>query len=337
MTMRVHFDGFTGVRATLHDTTARIPVSPLDVARAAALTCGPAPALDPLRRLMRLGAFALEILAHLDLDAHGNLAVVGLEGLEPTAKSELSQRLGVGIARVVAETADVGLVDLYALHALSRSSGAPMVLFRGPGARRPDFVGADASGSWSVLEAKGRSATGTLKGIRAKAHSQAQGIDFQDLLGRPIPIDMRIGSVARLNATGVDAWFEDPPAPEGSPAYAADPDELLYAYYQPVRDLIDVYGSRLRGVSGATKFGSAPLPGTNLSLAVHRRIAGVVSGEPDVLRAARAELQDEIMEDRLDAVAVDDRQLSIGRDGLALLADSEPVEMVSWFRELREL
>jgi hypothetical protein len=333
----VHFHGFTGARATLNDTTARIPVSPLDVARAAALTCGPAPALDPLRRLMRLGAFALEILAHLDLDAHGNLAVVGLEGLEPTAKSELSQRLGVGIARVVAETADVGLVDLYALHALGRSTAAPKVLFRGPGARRPDFVGADASGSWSVLEAKGRSAKGTLKGIRTKAHSQAQGMDFQDLLGRPIPIDMRIGSVARLNETGVDAWFEDPPASEGSRAYAADPDELLYAYYRPVRDLIDVYGSRLRGVSGATKFGSAPLPGTNLSLAVHRRIVGVVSEEPDVLRAARAEIQDEIAEDRLEAVAVDERLLSIGRDGLALLADSEPIEMVPWFRELRDM
>jgi hypothetical protein len=94
----------------------------------------------------------------------------------------------VGIARVVAETPDVGLVDLYALHALSHSNAAPKVLFRGPGAGRPDFVGADASGSWSVLEAKGRSAKGTLKGIRAKAHVQAQGVDFQDLLGRPIPI-----------------------------------------------------------------------------------------------------------------------------------------------------
>jgi hypothetical protein len=141
MTIRAHFDGFSGARVALNDTTARIPVSPLDVARAAALTCGPAPALDPLRRLMRLGAFVLEILAHLDVDAQGCLAVVGLEGLEPTAKSELSQRLGVGIARVVAETPDVGLVDLYALHALSRSDGAPKVLFHRSGCWPPRLRG----------------------------------------------------------------------------------------------------------------------------------------------------------------------------------------------------
>jgi hypothetical protein len=38
--------------------TALVPVSPLDVARAAALTCGPAPALDRLRGLPRAGTLA---------------------------------------------------------------------------------------------------------------------------------------------------------------------------------------------------------------------------------------------------------------------------------------
>jgi hypothetical protein len=96
MTMRVHFDGFAGARVALNDTTARIPVSPLDVARAAALTCGPAPALDPLRRLMRLGAFVLEILAHLDVDAQGCLAVVGLKGLEPNREVRAKPTAGGG-------------------------------------------------------------------------------------------------------------------------------------------------------------------------------------------------------------------------------------------------
>ncbi len=335
--MRVHYDGFAGHRVALNDTTAHVTASPLDVARAVALTCGPAPALGPLRRLMRLGAFVLETLAHLDVAEGGSLAVVGLDGLEPTAKSELSQRLGVGVARVIAETQPFGLVDLYSLYALSRSTAAPNVVGRGLGGRRPDFVGADAAGTWSVLEAKGRSASGRLPGTRDRAHSQAQAVDFQDSLGRSIPIDMRIGSVARLGSAAVDVWFEDPTPSDSRRAYEADPDALLYAYYQPARDLIAVYGPQLLEVDGATGFGSAPLPGTNLSLAVHRRVGGVLD-EPDVLRAVRAELQDELHEARTGrAVDGDERRLSIGRDGLAVIADSEPLEIVSRFREPRQM
>jgi hypothetical protein len=285
---------------------------------------------------MRLGSFVLETLAHLDTGYEGGLQVVGLDGLEPTAKSELSQRLGVGLARVIAETPHIGLVDLYALDALSRSSAAPTVIRRGPGGQRPDFVGSDVAGAWSVLEAKARSAKGSLPGTRARAHTQAQAVDFEDLLGRLIPIDMRIGSVARLDDELVNVWFEDPQPSAERRVYGADPDELLHAYYQPARDLIEVYGPRLRGVSGAIGFGSAPLPGTNISLAVHRRIGGLLD-EPDALRAVRAELQDDFLEDRRDAADADDLQLSVGRDGLALLADSEPVEMVSWFRDLRNM
>jgi hypothetical protein len=84
------------------------------------------------------------------------------------------------------------------------------VIRRGPGGQRPDFVGSDVAGAWSVLEAKARSAKGSLPGIRARAHAQAQAVDFEDLLGRLIPIDMRIGSVARLEDELVNVWFEDP-------------------------------------------------------------------------------------------------------------------------------
>jgi hypothetical protein len=321
--MVVRYDGFAGHRVVLNGTTAHVPASPLDVARAAALTCGPAPTLPPIRRLMRLGAFVLETLAHLDIADGGGLAVVGLDGLEPTARSELSQRLGGGMTRVVAESEQIGLVDLYSLYALSR----------GVGARRPDFAGADAAGEWSVLEAKGRSAKGTLPGTRAKAHTQAQAVDFRDFLGRQIPLDMRIGSVARLGSGAVDVWFEDPDPGDEARVYEADPDELLHAYYQPARDLIAVYGPVLPELDDALGFGSAPLPGTNLSLAVHRRIGGVLD-EPDVLRAVRAELQGEFQEIRArHAVEGADRLLSVGRDGLGLVADSESAEVVSRRRE----
>jgi len=90
-------------------------------------------------------------------------------------------------------------------------------------------------------------------------------------------------------------------------------------------------------VDGAASFGSAPLPGTNLSLAVHRRVGGVLD-EPDVLRAVRAELQEELWEARTRrAVDGDDRRLSIGRDGLAVIAASDPLKIVSPFRELRQM
>jgi hypothetical protein len=182
MSVRAHFDGFVAPRKALNGTTVSVAVFPLDIARAAALTCGPAPGLGPLRRLMRLGAIVLELLAHLDVDAGGSVRVIGLDGLESTARGEVSQRLGVGLARVVAEsTPQVGLVDLYALDALSRSGVGPRVLRRGPRALRPDFVGADAAGAWSVLEAKGRSGKGSLPGTRARAHAQAQAIDSGSL------------------------------------------------------------------------------------------------------------------------------------------------------------
>jgi hypothetical protein len=157
-----------------------------------------------------------------------------------------------------------------------------------------------------------------------------------DTLGRTIPIDMRIGSVSRLRDDGVDVWFADPPPSAPARNYLFDPDELVHAYYQPARDLIAVYGPRLRGVSGASGFGSAPLLGTILSLAIHHRIAGVLDDAP-ALRAVRSALQDDFLYDRSRAVEAGDIQLSVGRDGLAVVADSEPVEMVTWFRELRNL
>jgi len=285
---------------------------------------------------LRLGGYVLELLAHLDTGPDGALQVVGLSGLEPTARSELSQRLGVGAARVVAETRPIGLVDRYSLDALSRASAGPRVVRRGASGKRPDFVGSNAAGDWSVLEAKARTAKGTLPGTRARAHSQAQAVDFRDARGRIIPIELRIGSVARLGPAAVDVWFEDPRDLTVDRVYESDPDELLFAYYQPVRDLIDVYGRRLRGVSGAESFGSAPLPQSSASLIVHQGIMEVLD-DPDALRAVRAEFQDEFAEYQADAVDAEDRTLSVGQDGLGLLIEVDPVDLASWFRELREI
>ena len=284
---------------------------------------------------MRMGAYVLETLAHLDSDTAGLLRVVGLEGLERTARSELSQRLGVGAARLVAETPPFGFVDLYSLDELSRTLAWPSVVRRGVGGKRPDYVGSNSVGVWSILEAKGRTAKGNLPGTRAQAHEQAQALDFRDARGRIIPIDFRLGSVARLSASAVDVWFEDPETPSRARTYEADLDELLYAYYQPARDLLELYGGELRGVSGATSFGSAPLPSTSVSLIVHRRMAEVLD-DLDLLRETRASLQDEFAADQSAAVEAEDRQLSVGQDGLGLLIEADPVDLAWWFGELRK-
>jgi hypothetical protein len=41
------------------------------------------------------------------------------------------------------------------------------------------------------------------------------------------------------------------------------------------------------------------------------------------------------LNDHLDAIEAGDHALSIGRDGLGLLTDAEPRDLLEWFTELR--
>jgi hypothetical protein len=121
----VDFDGFTGPHAAMNGSRRVIPARPLDVALAAASVCGWTPGGTPWRRLLRFAGIAMEVLAHLSLPepmppAGGErLRAVNTLALEQTARAELHQRLGVGLARLVANQPEVGLVDLYSLEALS--------------------------------------------------------------------------------------------------------------------------------------------------------------------------------------------------------------------------
>ncbi len=117
-------------------------------------------------------------------------------------------------------------------------------------------------------------------------------MDFRDVLGRPIAIDLRVASVSRLSPEAVTVWFEDPDSADDARVYEADPDELLVANYQSARDVAEVYGRELRGSSGAESFGSAPLPQSSVSLMVHNDIMEVLD-DPDGLRQVRAEWQEE--------------------------------------------
>lgn len=121
---------------------------------------------------------------------------------------------------------------------------------------------------------------------------------------------MRLGSVARLADCPVEVFLEDPPNSDASRRYVIDPDRLILAYYQPVRDLTDVYGPRWRGVSGPHGFEAAPIGDGRLYLGAHRLIREALD-DPAGLREARRRLADEISLEQDDAVEADDRELSL--------------------------
>jgi hypothetical protein len=225
------------------------------------------------------------------------------------------------LARLIASQPEVGLVDLYSLDALSRQHAAPTVRPIDGTRRRPDFIGCDAAGHWSVLEAKARSAKGGLIGTRRSAVAQAKAIDLVDLLGRPIPIILRAASVARVGTEPVHVFFEDPEKDKpSSRRWEIDPDALLAAYYQPARDLVELYGRDLRPVSGALRYASAELPGGMLWLAVHRDLLSGALDDPDFLRARRAAIREHAAQEQVESVQAGELDLAVGPDGFALLA-----------------
>lgn len=173
----VHFTRTAG-SCPWPDGTERMRVRAIDIARAAAFTVASGPGRSLTRRIMHTGAVALEVLAHLRNDARGDgLHAVGLDALDATARAEVVQRLGVGLARVVAERSNLGLVDFYNLDALAADPLAPVQIVRRVphSRRRPDFAGQDATGSWSLLEAKGRALTGQLS-TAALLHDVGHGV-----------------------------------------------------------------------------------------------------------------------------------------------------------------
>jgi hypothetical protein len=322
----VDFDGFSGPLARLNGSSRSVPARPIDIALAAATVSGWAPGASPLRRLMRLTGIALEVLAHLSLRetvppaAPERLRAVNNLELDATAKAELHQRLGVGLARVIARQPEVGVVDLYSLEALSREAAAPLIKPLDGTRRRPDFVGSTVTGDWVVLEAKGRSASGPLRRSRAGAIAQAKAIDLLDAAGRPIPLRMRAASVSRLGPKPVHTYFEDPEPSEGNRRrWQIDPDALLVHYYRPVRDVIELYGTDLRPVSGALSYRSLVLPGSDMSLAIHRDLLAADLEDPDDLRRRRSWIAEEAEEEQASSVQAGELDLSVGGDGFALL------------------
>lgn len=102
------------------------------------------------------------------------------------------------------------------------------------------------------------------------------------------------------------------------PTSSRFPAELVYAYYEPVRDLRETNrGLRLPGVSGAPGFVAAALPVDGMSLLAHRETLEVAD-DPDQLLAVREQLQEEWLSLQSEEEEADDLELSLGLDGLGL-------------------
>ena len=270
---------------------------------------------------MRTTSVALEVLTHLRSDWSGRcLRTVGLDGLDATARAEAVQRIGVGLARVVAERGPLKLIDVYNLDALASDPSAPVVVRRQPHRRRrPDFAGSDATARWSLLEAKGRTRTGELRSIRLGALEQVRSVELADRNGDPIEPRARVSYVARLsNARDITVFADDPPSGELATRYRFDPAELVYQYYALARDLLALVGRAGPGISGATDYRALPLlGGDQLILGVHRRVLEALD-DPDELVAVREQLRATYEAEQPEAEQAQELDLAIGPDGFAL-------------------
>jgi hypothetical protein len=309
----------------------QLRIRPIDVARSAATTLSAGPAMPLGRRAARTTAVALEVLSHLRVDRSGDgLRAVGLEALDATARAEVVHRIGVGLARLVAERGPSRLVDFYNLDALASDPSAPVVV-RGETRRqrRPDFVGSDTHASWSLVEAKGRTERGELLRTRHAALQQARSVDLEDRQGRPIEPVIRLSCVSRLAKGEVTVFADDPPSGERRAVYRIDPEELIYLYYTLAREISASVGGaeRAPGLSGAPSFRAVALLGEDLILGIHRRVLEALD-DSQALVEARAALRDDFEADQRAAEEDEDVALSIGPDGLALASRGAALEPV---------
>jgi hypothetical protein len=282
---------------------------------------------------MRKGAIALEILAQVKLVHEGRntkLVVFGAEGMERTDRSSLSHRLGVGLARLIAERQPFHLSHFYYVDGLiggsaHRPPGVAVTTPPGASKSSADMIATDRRDRWNVIEAKGRSTQVPSSALSAKAKKQAQAVHLVDSRGAPIPVAMRIGSVAALGGVPVAVSFADPPEDGPGTTYSLDPAVLLWNYYEPVRDLVEIYGPRLERLSGEPDFVYGLLPGTSVGLAVHRRLVEA-RNDPEALHAVRRELAEEWTQRQGALRELDGYDFDVGADGLGIVVEDHQLD-----------
>lgn len=164
---------------------------------------------------------------------NGNLVVSKLfHSLDPSEKNTVSYRLGMGLTKFVAETKLkiprlVHLDKLFNAGALTRQMGT---------LERGDLAGQDTSGTWHVLESKGRSSPPSSM-LLTKAKNQVSRI--QAINGQPPAT--RSASIVHLYRDPIRAEIVDPEGKdEKQVKIEIDEKKYCLAYYALLIQLLDL-------------------------------------------------------------------------------------------------
>jgi hypothetical protein len=168
------------------------------------------------------------------LEPGGRLVTTDLYAhTETTEKSAISFRLGMAFAAVAASRI---LQTKILAHAEKRASGA---------GRRADLVGLDRFCRLHVVEAKCRTYGVTSK-VREDAKEQALA-SAAALRGLGSSVATASTCITDLSSGGIRVLLEDPPVPRNPNWSGFDSPGFVYAYYAPVRELLEVHGPELSG------------------------------------------------------------------------------------------
>ena len=224
MSLNVTFTGFGNPRDGLVNSGLR----KVDVIRAGLTVGAPYLASDPklaawtrwqgkpplaaaqtASERMELTGWALILAAFLEEVRSGAPVRTSphFSGLESTAKSQASNRLGISVTNAIADRE----LQVGCLHHIADLERLGLVRPASAGRSRPDFAGLSATGDWIVIEAKGWSATAPSRTAMASAKTQAMQIAT---VGSP-SVSPRWHAVSAslfdpATAAEVKAFLEDP-------------------------------------------------------------------------------------------------------------------------------
>lgn len=209
----------------------RIPVTWSEVLHAA-ITVGRANWRDVFRhgRYSRYEMLYRASMIYANLRAYrGRIATTSaFLALDPSEKSAVTYFLGLTFTKLMA-TRLFGIEWLLHLD-VYRDLLQPSLM----GRSRPDLVGLDLAGAWSVFEAKGRS-SGLDRKTKRNAKKQTQKLRK---IGKCVP-QLRVASIAYFSSGSLCVHMEDPDLVDaGAGDLPITDEQLLRDYYGPFTDLI---------------------------------------------------------------------------------------------------
>jgi len=201
--------------------------------------------------------------------------------LDRSEKGAVSFFLGLVLTKLVAEKL-FGVPWLLHLD-VYRQQLAPRFLLP----ERPDFVGMDAFGLWTVVESKGR-CRGLPNSLLNQAKRQTQSIG--SILGQVPALWLAVAT--DFSGGGLRARLRDPDEPEPTAVdLDLSPEHHMRAYYRPIVDLFQASGGPpTRPATPAGVLVRTPLAGMDAFLAVDDRVLGWYERGDPPLSALLAEL-----------------------------------------------